>query len=349
MMSFTASLIEETPISLSLLTTIRELGEYKGKQDLFARQSPQILESLREVAIIQSTESSNRIEGILAPANVIKDLVSRKAEPQNRPEQEIAGYRDVLDTIHASHDHMPFTPNIVLQLHRDLYAFSPAEGGRWKATDNTITETMPDGSTRVRFQPVAPHRTEGAMQDLHDRFNEAWERGHVDKLLLIPTYVLDFLCIHPFLDGNGRMARLLSLLLLYKAGYEVGRYISLEQVVEDTKEGYYDTLFRSSQNWHEGHHDLRPFWDYFLGVVLLESYRRFEDRVGGITNGRGAKADMIRAAVHHLPGQFRYADVQRACPGVSRPTITRALNKLKDEGAIVLLRAGRDALWEKRG
>lgn len=347
MNSFDLTLFERQAISPALLTAIREIGEHKGRQQLYREQSPQVLETLRAAAVIRSTESSNRIEGVLAPAKRIVELVSKHAEPVNRSEQEIAGYRDVLQTIHASHAEMPFTTGVVRQLHRDLYRFTSLPGGRWKTTSNEITETLPDGTRRVRFETVPPHGTDAAMQELHGRFERFWEERRIDPLLLIPSYVLDFLCIHPFLDGNGRMARLLTLLLLYRAGYEVGRYISLELMVEDTREGYYDSLFRSSQGWHDGAHSLVPWWEYFLGVVLRTAYREFEQRVGVIATARGAKRELIIDLIARLPAEFRIADIERGSPGVSRPTINRVIAELRDSGRIRLLRAGRDAAWRK--
>jgi len=237
MKSLNSEYLQKQQITHNLLQTIRRIAEYKGKQDLYKEQSPQVLETLRQAAIIQSTESSNRLEGITAPLERIKDLVAEKTTPRNRSEQEIAGYRDVLNTIHANHTDIPFNTGVVLQFHRDLYQFLPAEGGKWKPADNEITEVQPDGTKVVRFYPVPAHQTPDAMETLHKRFAELWQSGEIEPLLLIPTYVLDFLCIHPFLDGNGRIARLLTLLLLYKAAYELGRYISLEQMVEQTKEG----------------------------------------------------------------------------------------------------------------
>ena len=186
------------------------------------------------------------------------------------------------------------------------------------------------------------------MTQLHDRYRSALDAGMVDPLLLVPTYVLDFLCIHPFADGNGRMARLLSLLLLYQAGYEVGRYISLESAIEETKEGYYGSLYASSQGWHDARHSLVPWWEYFVGVMLVKAYRQFEERVGVTTARRGAKRDMIRDAVTRLPTRFRYADLGRALPAISRPSIARALRELRAEGAIRCVKPGRDATWEKR-
>lgn len=347
MNSFAPDLLESQPISRALLGAVRQVGEYRGREEMYASRAPEVLETLREAAIIASTESSNRIEGVEAPRERIEDLVVRHDTPRNRPEQEIAGYRDVLQTVHASWAEIAFTPNVVLQFHRDLYQFVPGRGGRWKTVPNRITERRPDGTERLRFEPVPPHRTAAAMRELHERFEEEWESGATDRLLLVGAYVLDFLCIHPFLDGNGRMARLLTLLLLYRAGYGVGRYVSLEQVVEETRDGYYDALFASSQGWHERDHSLLPWWEYFVGVALLTAYRRLDDRVGQITSRRGAKQQMVVSAIRRMPETFRYADVARACPGVSRPTIQRAMRKLRDRGEIELISRGRDAEWRR--
>jgi Fic family protein len=206
---------------------------------------------------------------------------------------------------------------------------------------------MPNGTKVVRFKAVLASQTSEAMERLHQQFNALWQDGEIEPLLLISAYVLDFLCIHPFLDGNGRMARLLTLLLLYKSGYEVGRYISLEQMVERTRESYYDTLYQSSIAWHEGKHTLLPWWEYFLGVVLLGGYKEFERRVGVVTSTRGAKREMVIDAVSRLPQRFQFGDVERACPGVSRPTINRALRQLREAGKISCIKPGRDAIWEK--
>lgn len=345
--SFENSVLARQALNQGLLQSARLVGEYRGKEALFKQQSPQVLQALRESAVVQSTESSNRIEGVVAPPQRIRDLVAKRTQPANRSEQEIAGYRDVLNTVHTNFADMPLTSNLVLQLHRDLFQFVPAGGGRWKATDNDITESRADGTTVVRFKPLAAHLTPDAMTRLHDAYREKLDAGTVEPLLLVSAYVLDFLCIHPFADGNGRMARLLSLLLLYQAGYEVGRYISLEGVIEQTKEGYYDSLYASSQGWHEAQHSLVPWWEYFVGVMLVKAYRQFEERVGVTTARRGAKRDMIRDAVSRLPNRFRYADLERALPAVSRPTIARALRELRAEGAIRCLNPGRDATWEK--
>ena len=348
MQSFEPGLIERQPITQNLLRTIRLIGEYKGKQDLFKEQSPHVLETLQQAAIIQSTESSNRIEGITAPLERIKELVAEKTTPRDRSEQEIAGYRDVLTTIHSSYTHIPFTPGVVLQLHRDLYQFTVGEGGRWKSVDNEITETYPDGTKFVRFQPVLAYATPLAMQRLHEQFNSLWQSDEIEPLLLIPTYVLDFLCIHPFSDGNGRIARLLTLLLLYKAGYEVGRFISLERIVERTKESYYDTLYQSSQNWHEGQHSLLPWWEYFLSVVVLSAYREFEQRVGLVTSVKGAKTAMVLDAISNMIGDFSIKDLQERCPTVGIDLIRRILRSSRTDGRLECLGRGPDARWRKK-
>ncbi|AFY48641.1 hypothetical protein Nos7524_2821 [Nostoc sp. PCC 7524] len=348
MQSFEPGFIESQPITQNLLRTIRLIGEYKGKQDLFKEQSPQVLETLRQAAVIQSTESSNRIEGITAPLERIKKLVAEKTTPRDRSEQEIAGYRDVLTTIHTSYTHIPFTPGVVLQLHRDLYQFTAAEGGRWKSVDNEISETYPDGRKIVRFQPVPAYGTPDAMQRLHEKFNRLFESEEIEPLLLIPTYILDFLCIHPFTDGNGRMARLLTLLLLYKAGYEVGRFISLERIVESTKESYYDTLYQSSQNWHQGQHSLLPWWEYFLGVIMLSPYREFEQRVGLVSSAKGAKTAMVLDAISNIPGDFSIKDLQERCPTVGIDLIRRILRQERNLGRLECLGRGPDARWCKK-
>jgi Fic family protein len=345
MKSFEHGVLERQPLTMELLRTARLLGEYKGKQELYRQQSPEVLETLRQVAIIQSTESSNRIEGVVVPADRLKALMAQKTTPRNRSESEVAGYRDVLSTVHASHEHIPLTPNVVLQLHRDLFQFVPQEGGRWKVTENQIVERHPDGTVIVRFQPVPPWQTPMFMEELCQRFNERWQQGDVEPLLLVPTLVLDFLCVHPFSDGNGRMARLLTVLLLYQAGYEVVRFISLERIIEQTRETYYDALEASSRGWHEAQHDLTPWWNYFLGV-LLAAYREFEERVGLLTTTRGAKSEMVRLAIERLPQPFSISDLERVCPSVSRPLIRKVLNELKGKHIRPVGR-GAGAKWER--
>lgn len=344
--SFTPGYLERLSFSHGDVAAIRAIGESKGRQDLY-RQFPALLESLKDIAVIQSTESSNRIEGVVAPAERIRELVAEKTTPRNRSEQEIAGYRDVLATIHASSHNITLSANVILQFHRDLYAFVPGAGGYWKPADNDIVEFLPDGSSFVRFRPVPAHLAPGAVDDLVARYRDEALAGRTDPVALIAAFTLDFLCIHPFLDGNGRMARLLTLLLLYQAGYEVGRYVSLEKVIEGSKETYYDALLRSSQGWHEGRHDLSPWLDYFLGV-LVAAYKELESRVGALSKTRGAKGQLVVDCVRRLPGTFKVADVVDACPGIPRPTINRVLADMQHEGELECSGRGRAAVWKKK-
>jgi Fic family protein len=347
MNSFVSGFVERQPIPQQLLRTIRLLGEFKGKEEMFKKQSPQALETLRQAAIILSTESSNRIEGVTAPHERIVKLVTKRTKPRDRSEQEIAGYRDVLNTIHANHAHMRLSAGLVQQLHRDLFKFTVEKGGQWKSSSNEIAELRADGTKFVRFTPVAPHLTEDAMLSLHERFGRLWGSNEAEPLLLIPSYVLDFLCIHPFRDGNGRVARLLSLLLLYQAGYEVGRFISLELIVEETKTGYYDSLYQSSQGWHDAKHNPLPWWEYFLGVMLLTAYREFENRTGIMIKARGAKTAMVLDAIGHLPDGFKMVDLERVCPNVTRDMIRVVLNGLKKDNKIYCEGFGAAAIWKK--
>ena len=344
--SFSDGRLEQMTVPMSTVRSIGLLGEYKGKQQLFERQSPQLLLALREVARVQSIESSNRIEGVTAAAGRIAELAADTSAPRDRSEQEIAGYRDVLATVHANARSMDLSGGLVLQLHRDLYQFSPTPGGAWKVSSNDIVDLLPDGTHRLRFAPVAPHLVDAAMNELVEGYRRVAAEGRIDSLIAVPAFVLDFLCIHPFTDGNGRLSRILNLMLLYQTGYDVGRYISLEKVIEDTKETYYEALEASSAGWHEGGHDLVPWLEYSHGV-LLAAYLEFEQRVGQMSGGRGAKREMVIDCIHHLPATFRYADIERACPGVSRPTIVRVLGELRDKGDIRCTKSGRDAAWER--
>lgn len=330
------------------LQLIGRIQEFKGKQELFKQQLPEILDALRDAAIIQSTESSNRLEGIVVEAKRLTSIVQKKIQPQTRSESEVAGYRDVLATIHSSAEYMQLKPGVILQLHRDLMKYA-GSGGRFKVNDNEITETLPDGTKRVRFTPVPAWRTPEAMDELFNAYLRERERGAINELILIATFILDFLCIHPFSDGNGRMARLLTLLMLYQCGYEVGRYISLEKVVEETKEQYYETLEQSSLSWHEGEHNLLPWINYFL-VMILKAYERFSERVGKVTDSRqrrGWKAQKVQEVIGHFIADFTVQDIQERCPGISRPTIQRILSTLSHDGAIECVEQGRNARWRK--
>jgi len=345
--SFGDAKLEKLLLPAGTVNSIAEVASHAGRQELFTHQSPQALEILREVAVVQSVESSNRIEGVTASPARLEALVRERTTPVNRSEQEIAGYRAALAFVHSNAGEIwPVTNGVVLQLNRSMSSFMPNPGGVWKSTDNDIVEWTPDGEQRVRFKPVQAHLVDVAMGDLHAQFASAWDAGEVANVVLTAAYVLDFLCIHPFIDGNGRMSRLLTLVCLYQAGIDVGRYISVERIVEESRESYYEALGASSQGWHEGDHDLRPWLDYFLGI-LLAAYREFEDRVGAVQSPKGAKRDLVMDSIRHLPVRFTHADIVRAAPGVSRPTIDRALRELKQSGEIRLLKSGRDAQWER--
>lgn len=336
-------------IPASLARQLSELDVARGRQEAFARQRPAALESLQQQARIQSVEASNAIENITAPRRRIEALVAGEAEPRNRSEAEIAGYRAVLDTIHSSAPDIPFTASVVRQLHRDLYQFAPQPGGGWKVTDNLVTEESADGSIAVRFAPVSAFETPAAMEELHERFERAWNADRHHRLLLAGTYTLDFLVIHPFSDGNGRMSRLLSLLLLYKGNYEVGRFVSIEKLIEQSKETYYEALAASTHGWHTGMHELRPWLSYFLGVVTA-AYREFELRADALAAGRGAKAELVRSFVRsNVRDSFTFADVKRASPGVSDEYIRQVLRELRDQGIIEGTGAGRGAAWRRLG
>ena len=346
MKSFEIKYLSKLTIPHHLITIIRQIGEYKGKQELFKKQAPEMLENLRHVAIIQSTESSNRLEGITADIKRIRELIEEKTKPANRSEAEIAGYRDVLNTIHTNYEHIPFNKSVLLQFHRDLMKYAGKEGGRWKSASNEITEILSDGTKKIRFVPVSPHLTPDYMQTLHERYDSLEKEGNIDPLILTALYVLDFLCIHPFLDGNGRMARLITVLLLYRYNYEVSRYISLERVIEQTKESYYDTLQKSSQGWHKGKHDALPWVEYALSTILA-AYAEFEGRFARVSSGRGSKTDIVLNTIESYIGDFGIADLEKACPTVSRDMLRHVLFKLRDQGKIKPIGKGRSARWQK--
>lgn len=349
MKSFEYDYLLETPISHTLLMTVRALGEFRGRQLLYAEQSPDVLETLRKVAMVQSAESSNRIEGIIVEPRRIEGLVIAKTTPKDRPEQEVAGYRDVLGSIHTLYPTMQLSSRLILNWHKIMHHYVTGEkGGQWKTKDNAIFQVQPDGRKVIRFRPVKAAAAGKYMDRLIRLFNDAVEENKSDTLLLIAALILDFECIHPFMDGNGRIGRLLTLLLLYQSGYQVGRYISLERIVEDSKETYYDALYKSSQGWHEGQHDLRPWLNYFLGM-LTAAYKEFESRVGTITGTRGAKREMVCRAVERLEERFTIGDLKKACPGVSYPTLQRALADLRKQRKLKCLGRGPDAQWQRIG
>ena len=326
------------PEIVSLLTQIHE---YKGEQTLFIEAKADTLTQLVEVAKIQSTEASNKIEGIYTSDDRLKSRVTNKTTPRTRNEQEIAGYRDVLATIHENHDYIPVKPSIILQLHRDLYKFSGKSiGGKYKGSDNVIEEEDEAGNRRVRFQPLSAFETPGAIDEICAAFDEMMAKNEADPLLLIPMFVLDFLCIHPFNDGNGRMSRLLTLLLLYRAGYIVGKYISIEKMIENTKETYYEALQNSSANWHEGDNDYIPFVQYTLAVIVA-AYREFSSRVKLLSSNDLSKPERIREIIKETLGRITKTEIMKKCPDISQVTVQRALNDLLKSGEILKIGGGR--------
>ena len=298
------------------------------------------MKTLLEVALIQSTGASNRIEGIFTSDKRLEELVSQKAEPRNRSEQDIAGYREVLSTIHEGYEYINQRPNIILQLHQDLYSYSQGgAGGSYKNSDNVIAETDAAGHQKARFIPVPAFQTAEAMEELCARFLEAWEADRIDKLILIPMFILDFLCIHPFNDGNGRMSRLLTLLLFYKAGYIVGKYVSMEMLIEKTKETYYEALQASSTGWHEGENSYEPFVKYYLGI-MLKAYNEFESRVEHLKHRSLSKPDRIKAVIDNKVGKITKKEIMELCPDISKITVERTLTNLVKSGYIAKVGAG---------
>lgn len=318
-----------------ILGYIGLIHEYKGKQQIYLKQKPMEFDRLIELAKIQSTEASNAIEGIVTTNQRFKQLMSDKTAPRDRNEQEILGYRAVLDMVHESFEYMPVSANVILQLHKKLYSFLPTSfGGVFKTTANEIVEIRSDGSVIVRFKPLEPYETPEAVDNLCKTYNEIISSGEVDPLVVIPTFIHDFLCIHPFNDGNGRMSRILTTLLLYKSGYAVGKYISLEKKIHDNKNEYYDALQLSSENWHEGKNDDTPFTKYLLGTIL-SAYRDFEERLEIVSEKKSARA-MVKEVFGVKLGKVTKSDIMEWCPNLSRSAVEKAIRELCDEGFIAM-------------
>ena len=327
-----------SPDIVALLTAIHE---YRGKQNRLIEKKSGALTQLLEIAKIQSTDASNRIEGIVTTDERLHLLVREKTMPKNRSEMEIAGYRDVLSTIHQSYSYIPIRTSIILQLHRDLYKYSGRNiGGSYKNADNVIQETLPDGTKRVRFEPVPAWETPDAMEKLCTAFNRAIDDGEMDPLLLIPMFVLDFLCIHPFNDGNGRMSRLLTLLLFYRADYFAGKYISIEKLISDSKETYYEALQESSEGWHDSNNDYEPFVRYLLGIVIA-AYREFDQRTELLEAKGVSKPDRVRALIKDQLGTITKTEIMQRLPDISQVTIQRALAELLKNEEIIKISGGR--------
>ena len=338
------NLLEEYSSIISnsnIINLISKIHEYKGKQSYLLDTKKDTLETLLKVAKIQSTSSSNKIEGIYTTDKRIKEIVNQRLEPKNRNEEEIAGYRDVLNLIHENYNYIDINQNAVLQLHRDLYKYTGySYGGKFKNSQNFIEEENEKGEKKIRFKPLSPVETPIAIEELCKNYNELVNNESCDLLVLIPIFILDFLSIHPINDGNGRISRLLTLLLLYKADYMVGKYISIEKIIEETKDSYYDTLEKSSLNWHSNENDYSYFVEYYLGIIL-NAYKDFDSRINIVENKKVTAYDRIIDIFKESIIPIDKAFIINKCPDLSETTIERTLNKLLKEDKIVKISGGR--------
>ena len=350
MKEFDYSKLKDRTWDNEILTYVAQIHEYKGKQELYMQQKPVELKRLIEIAKIQSTESSNEIEGIVTTNARLKQLVEDKTTPRNRDEEEILGYRNVLNIVHESYDAIPIRSNYILQLHGELLKYTAfSYAGKYKNTPNEIDMVLESGEKIVLFKPLEPYETPDAVERLCNEFEKAIDEKIVDPLILIPNFILDFLCIHPFNDGNGRMSRLITLLLMYRSGYFVGQYISMEKAIADTKEAYYAALQKADQNWYEGENDPKPFIKYMLAIVL-SCYRDLEKRIM-LTEKSGKKStayDIVKAYAAGTIGRFSKKDALVSCPSLGSSSIEAALKKLVEEGAIIRTGAGRKTMYMKK-
>ena len=322
---------------------IASISEYKGKQDLYTRQSPQVLKTLLEIALIESAESSNRIEGVTVDKDRLKPLVIGHSKPRDRSEEEVAGYRKALDWVHKKYATLKITPETIQELHR-LCRGESWDAGKWKEKDNDIIRKHPNGRIEVIFKPVSAKETPDMMRQLCLTYEHSVAQLKYPDLFAVACLILDFLCIHPFRDGNGRVSRLLTLVALYQHGFQVGKYISLERIIEQSKETYYESLNKSSQGWFKAKYNTFPWFNYFLGTVL-GAYREFEERAGTVKPSRGAKTGFVEAAIDKQLGEFSISDIERACPSVSRVMIKKVLLQMQTNKKIKCLGKGQSAKW----
>ena len=333
-----------------ILSYVAQIHEYKGRQELYIKQKPVELYRLIEVAKIQSTEASNRIEGIVTTSARLKQIMEDKTAPRNRDEKEILGYRNALNIIHENHDYISVNPNYILQLHGELLKYTAfSYGGVFKTTPNEIAKTFSDGNREIIFKPLDPYETPDAVERLCAEYQQAIEKGVVDALILIPCFILDFLCIHPFNDGNGRMSRLLTLLLLYKSGYMVGKYVSIEKEIADTKECYYEALALADRDWIHEKNDPKAFIKYMLGIIL-SCYREFESRIR-VARDSGVKStsyDIVKEYAVNKLGTFTKMDALTGCPSLGSSSVEAALKRLVSEGIIEKIGAGRKTHYVRK-
>ena len=333
MRNFNYSKIKDIKWDSEILSLVASIYRYQGKQELYLKQRPNELEKLIDIAKIQSTESSNKIEGIVTTSVRLKQLLEEKTTPRNRNEQEIVGYRDVLDIIHENFDVIPISRNYILQMHKILYShMNNPLAGKTKNVQNYISATYPDGHSEVLFTPLSPFETPGALDLICDEYNCVIGNFEVEPIIMIPIFIHDFLCIHPFNDGNGRLSRLLTTLLLYKNGFYVGRYISLESLIAKDKAAYYEALNKAGINWQNGNEDIVPFIKYLLGIILA-AYKAFDDRFG-IVKDKLSAVEMVRKAISQKLGRFSKQDILELCPSLSISSIEGSLRKLVEEGTL---------------
>ena len=331
MRTFNYSLIKDQKWDSDMLGYIAAIYREAGKQEQYLKQRPEELEKLVEIAKIQSTEASNAIEGIITTNTRIRQLVEERTTPKNRDEQEIAGYRDVLNIIHESFDAIPITKNYILQLHKIMYShMNNPLAGQTKNVQNYISASYPDGHSEILFTPLAPYETPEALDKICEEYNKVIGNFELEPLIAIPVFIYDFLCIHPFNDGNGRMSRLLTTLLLYRSGFYVGKYISLEAKIAKDKDLYYDALSRSQDGWHEGTEDIIPFIKYILSTILA-AYKDFGDRFS-IVEEKLPAIDMVKKAAEYKIGRFTKQDIRELCPSLSISSIEGSLRKLVENG-----------------
>ncbi|WP_311480970.1 Fic family protein [uncultured Anaerococcus sp.] len=346
MREFNYSKLLELNIPANMYDLIAKIYEYKGKQEIYVENFSDVLEKMVEVAKIQSTKSSNAIEGISTNDGRLEELMKKKSVPRNRNEEEIYGYREVLDIIHENYENIEITKNNILTLHNRLYSYSDgSHKGKFKSIDNSIVETNALGEKRIRFQPVSAFETESYIDKLISAYDAAINLK-IPPLLLIPVVVHDFLCIHPFFDGNGRMSRLITLLLLYKNGFFVGKYISLEMIIEDTKDSYYEELQASSENWHSGTNDELPFIKYMLSVIY-KAYSECDERFRLIGEKSLTSAERVLKVFDNTLEALSKSDIVILCPDISKRTIERALKELSDGGLIKQIGSGRATKYIK--
>lgn len=344
MRPFNYSILSEQKWDSDILGYIAAIYKEAGKQELYLKHRPEELERLVEIAKIQSTEASNAIEGIVTTSTRIKQLVEEKTAPRNRDEQEIAGYRDVLNIIHENFDAIPLSQNYILQLHKIMYShMNNPMAGHTKNNQNYITAQYPDGHVETIFTPLAPYETPEALDRICEEYNRVIGNMEVEPLIAIPIFIHDFLCIHPFNDGNGRMSRLLTTLLLYRSGFYVGKYISLEAKIAKNKDLYYSALNQSQDGWHEGCEDALPFIKYFLGIVLA-AYKDFEDRFS-IVEEKLPAIDMVRKATLNKIGRFTKQDIRELCPSLSISSIEGSLRKMVSSGELKREGSGKSTFY----